>query len=169
MSSLEALLLGIIQGATEFLPISSSGHLVLTETLLGITEGGLLVEVTLHTGTLVAVLVYFRSRLCWLLSRVLRQGAEGNSARTYLLWLIIATVPAGLVGLVFEERLAAIFESPRAALIGLLVTGLILFASRWGVERNRPAAGLAGLWIGFAQAVAILPGISRSGSTITAG
>lgn len=169
MSSLEALLLGIIQGVTEFLPISSSGHLVLTETLLGVTEGGLLVEVTLHAGTLVAVLVYFRSRLCWLLSRALWHGDEGNRARTYLLWLIIATVPAGLVGLLFEERIAAIFESPRAALMGLLVTGLILFASRWGVERNRPAAGLAGLWIGLAQAVAIMPGISRSGSTITAG
>lgn len=169
MSLLEALLLGIIQGATEFLPVSSSGHLVLTEALLGMTEGGLLVEVTLHAGTLVAVVAYFRSRLLWMLRGALRPGGEGGKARKYLLWLLIATIPAGTVGLLFEDAIATVFESPRVALIGLLVTGAILLSSRWSGERGRPAAGLAGLWMGFAQAVAILPGISRSGSTIAAG
>jgi undecaprenyl-diphosphatase len=165
----EALLLGIIQGATEFLPISSSGHLVLSEAILGVSEGGLLVEVTLHAGTLMAVLVYFRSRLHWLLSRSFQSSDDGRESRRYLFWLLLATVPAGAVGLLFEDSIASAFESPRMALTGLLLTGAILLSTKWCTERDRPAAGLSGLWMGFAQAVAILPGISRSGSTIAVG
>lgn len=169
MNILEALLLGVVQGATEFLPISSSGHLVITEALLGIREGGLLVEVTLHAGTLCAVLIYFRSKIAWLLKCGIREGEEGEKARRYLLWLLIGTLPAAVAGLLFEEGISTIFESPAVALTGLLVTGVILFTSRWSIGRGRSAAGLAGLWMGLAQAVAILPGISRSGSTIAAG
>lgn len=169
MNFLEALLLGVVQGVTEFLPISSSGHLVITEALLGVTEGGLLVEVTLHAGTLCAVLIYFRSRIYWLLSRGMGSGDDGERARRYLLWLLIGTLPAALVGLLFEEGVARVFESPRVALIGLLVTGVILFTSRWAPERGRRADGMPGLWMGLAQALAILPGVSRSGSTIAAG
>lgn len=169
MSPLEALLLGIIQGATEFLPISSSGHLVLSEALLGVEEGGLLLEVTLHAGTLVAVIIYFRARLFWMAREAMHRGGEGDKARKYILWLLIATVPAGLAGLLFEDAIARVFESSRVALAGLLITGAILFSSRWCRERGISAEGPPGLWMGLAQAVAIIPGISRSGSTIATG
>lgn len=169
MTIFEALLLGIIQGVTEFLPISSSGHLVLSEAIMGISEGGLLVEVTLHAGTLVAVLVYFRSRLYRLFSRAFQSGDHGVESRRYLLWLLVATVPAGAAGLLFEDSITAAFESPKVALTGLLLTGVILLSTKWSNEREKPVAGLPGLWMGFAQALAIVPGISRSGSTIAAG
>jgi len=165
----EALLLGIIQGATEFLPISSSGHLVLSEAIMGIREGGLLVQVSLHAGTLLAVLVYFRSRIYHLFSRAFKSGDHGTASRRYLLWLLAATIPAGVVGLLFEDSITTAFESPKVALAGLLLTGAILLSTKWSNEREKPAAGLSGLWMGFAQALAILPGISRSGSTIAAG
>ncbi len=165
----EALLLGLVQGATEFLPVSSSGHLVLTEALLGVREGGLLVEVTLHTGTLLAVLVYFRHRLAWLVARSLTRGPEGPQAHRYILWLLIGTLPAAAVGLLLEDSIAAVFESTQAALWGLMVTGVILFTSRWARPRQTRPDGPAGLAMGLAQAVAILPGISRSGSTIAVG
>jgi undecaprenyl-diphosphatase len=117
----------------------------------------------------VAVLVYFRSRLYWLLNRSVQRGEEGRMSRKYLLWLLIATLPAAVVGLLFEDSIAAAFESPTIALTGLMVTGAILLSTRWSKERDKPAAGLSGLWMGLAQAVAIMPGISRSGSTIAAG
>lgn len=165
----EALLLGLVQGATEFLPVSSSGHLVLTEALLGVREGGLLVEVTLHAGTLLAVVVYFRRRLGWLLVRGLGRGPEGPTARRYLLWLLLGTLPAAAVGLLLEDSIAAVFESTQAALWGLMATGVILFTSRWARSRQTRPDGPAGLAMGLAQAVSILPGVSRSGSTIAAG
>ncbi len=169
MNILQALLLGLVQGATEFLPVSSSGHLVLTEALLGVRGGGLLVEVTLHVGTLLAVLVYFRARLVGLLRDGVRAGPPGSAARRYLLWLLVATLPAAAAGLLLEDGIARLFDSPRAALVGLLVTGVILMSSQWARTRVRRPDGPAGLVIGLAQAVSILPGVSRSGSTIAAG
>ena len=169
MTLAEALLLGFIQGATEFLPISSSGHLVLTEALLGVSEGGLLVEISLHAGTLLAGLLYFRKRIIWIVVEGFGRGEEGPRARAWRRWLLIATIPAALVGLLFRDGIERIFESPFAALIGLLVTGAILISTRWSRDRGRPSTGAAGWWMGCAQALAIMPGISRSGATIAAG
>ncbi len=169
MSLLEALILGIVQGATEFLPISSSGHLVLTEALLGISGGGLLIEVTLHLGTLLAVLIYFRRRIVWLLTGGVARGEEGERARRWLLWLALGTIPAVVVGLGLRGAIEQLFESTTAALVGLLVTGGILFSSRWSRARGRSAVSSAALFIGLGQALAIMPGISRSGTTIAAG
>ncbi|MFC1595415.1 undecaprenyl-diphosphate phosphatase [Gemmatimonadota bacterium] len=169
MTTGEALLLGLVQGATEFLPISSSGHLVITEALLGISEGGLLVEITLHAGTLLAVLLYFRKRIAWILMEGFRRGSDGPQARSWMIWLIVATLPAAFIGLMFRDGIERQFESPSAALIGLLLTGLILFSTKWSGQRSRKPNGLAGLWMGCAQALAIMPGISRSGSTIAMG
>ncbi|MFC1545583.1 undecaprenyl-diphosphate phosphatase [Gemmatimonadota bacterium] len=165
----EALFLGLVQGATEFLPISSSGHLVITEALLGISEGGLMVEISLHAGTLLAVLLYFRKRISWMVREGFRSDGDGPQARSWIFWLIVATIPAALVGYLFRDTIEHLFESPLAALFGLLLTGLILFSTKWSTQRNRRPNGLAGLWMGFAQALAIIPGISRSGSTIAIG
>jgi len=169
MSAAEALLLGIVQGATEFLPVSSSGHLVLTEALLGVSEGGLLLEVTLHAATLLAVLLFFRGRIAWLIGAGIRRGDEGVRARRWILWLLLGTVPAAIVGLAFEDAVGRIFESPRVALIGLLITGAILFASRWSRPQGREPLGRVAMAMGLGQALAILPGISRSGTTIAVG
>jgi undecaprenyl-diphosphatase len=169
MSPFEALLLGIVQGATEFLPVSSSGHLVLTEALLGVSEGGLFLEVLLHAATLLAVLLYFRKRVGWLLVEGSRRGAEGREARRWIVWLLLGTLPAGAVGILFEEGVARVFESPGVALVGLLVTGAVLWSSRWARSRGRSPLGVRALLIGLGQAAAILPGISRSGTTIAVG
>jgi len=165
----EALLLGLVQGATEFLPVSSSGHLVITEALLGISEGGLLVEISLHAGTLLAVLLFFRSRIIWIVSEGLRRREDGPRARAWMKWLIVATIPAACVGFLFRDFIERVFESPVVALVGLMLTGVILISTRWSKQWDRKPAGPAGLWMGFAQALAILPGISRSGATIAMG
>jgi len=169
MNLLEALLLGVVQGATEFLPVSSSGHLVLTEALLGVGEGGLLVEVSLHAGTLLAVVIYFRHRIAWLGRGAFAGDEDGRQARRWLLWLALGTLPAVVVGLGLRESVERVFESPLAAVIGLAVTGAILLGSRWSRSRGRAAASPAALVMGLGQALAIMPGISRSGTTIAAG
>jgi len=165
----EALLLGLVQGATEFLPISSSGHLVITEALLGISEGGLLVEISLHAGTLLAVLLFFRKRIAWIVTEGFRRGEDGPRARAWMKWLIVATMPAAVVGFLLRDFIEQVFESPLMALVGLMLTGVILISTRWSEQWEREVTGPAGLWMGFAQALAILPGISRSGATIAIG
>ena len=168
MTLLEALILGIVQGATEFLPISSSGHLVLVEELLKV-HVGLILEVTLHAGTLLAVAIYFRRRLAWMATSALREDQEGRRARVWILWLALATLPAVAVGLGFKSGIEAVFESRRWALWGLIATGVVIFSTFRLRSRGRSAIGPAGLVMGIAQAVAILPGVSRSGTTIAAG
>ncbi|MBI2845375.1 MAG: undecaprenyl-diphosphatase UppP [Chloroflexi bacterium] len=184
MDLVQAAILGIVQGATEFLPISSSGHLVLVPWLLGWPQPGLAFDAFLHLGTLVAVLVYFRRELiqllvAWLAS--IRYTSIGDEPNRRLAWLIIlGTLPAALLGIAFEGFFANFFSAPQAVSVFLLGTALIL----WLGEKMQPALdaarekhqwGMAGLslWdallIGLAQAVAILPGISRSGATISAG
>ncbi len=169
MTALEAVLLGVVQGATEFLPISSSGHLVLGQALLDLRPPGILLEVTLHAATMLAVIVYFRKRLGWMILNALRKGEDGGQARRYILWLLIGTLPAGLAGVLLREPIGGLFDSPAVALYGLLVTGCILLSSRWSRERGVRADGRSAILVGLAQALAIIPGISRSGATIAAG
>lgn len=168
MSWWEALLLGIVQGLTEFLPISSSGHLVLTNYLLGVVNESLVFEVSVHLGTLVAVIVYFRRDLL----QVIRDFFAGGEMRRVGWLLILATVPTAIIGLAFKDTFEAAFASPRWASGGLLVTSLILFLAERVRREGRPMAktrwGTA-LLVGFFQGLAIMPGVSRSGSTIGAG
>lgn len=165
---LQTTLLAVIQGLTEFLPVSSSGHLVLTQYLLSAREGDVFFDVVLHCGTLGSVLLYYRRELL----RLLRFDA---AARWYILSLIIGTIPAVIFGLLAKEWIEGLFHSPVAAGSGLLVTAAALFSTRW----SRQGAAQEGEWeptaiapwralaIGLAQSFAILPGISRSGMTIT--
>lgn len=164
---LTAAVWGLIQGLTEFLPVSSSGHLVLVPALLGFDEPGLPASVMLHLGTLLAVLAYYRSDLLRLLH--LRTDPE---ARRILMLLAVGTVPAAVIGLALHGPIEVVFSEPWLAAVALMVTGVILlFTLLVGRGMRRLAEGrwTDGVVVGFAQAFALLPGISRSGMTIAAG
>ena len=166
MTLWQGILLGLVQGITEFLPVSSDGHLVLTGTLLGVATPGVFVEVALHVATLGAVLVTYGSRLF----RVLRGAMRGHADDLRLVGLLaLGTVPAAAVGLLAKPLVERTFDSLWFAGGGFIVTGIILWSARGAAgDRSVPSARAAVL-IGVAQALAILPGVSRSGSTVSAG
>lgn len=170
MDILSVVILGIVQGLTEFLPISSSGHLVICEHMLGLSYPGMSLEIWLHFGTLLSVLVYFRRRLLELAGSILPGApkSETTANRKMLLALVVGTLPAVVIGLSFRSSFEAAFDSPRFASAMLVVTGIILLSTRLAGISGRYVTIPRGFWIGWAQAVAILPGISRSGSTISA-
>ena len=181
MDIFQAIILGLLQGATEFLPVSSSGHLVLVPWLLGWEKASLTFDTTVHLGTLVAVLIYFRGDIWRIIQGVLVTLRERNFTHTEgrLGWLILlGSVPAAVLGLLFEDFFEQLFGSPALVSVLLLVTGLILLLSERisqradSTGRVRSLDGLGvkdSLLIGLAQAGAIAPGISRSGATIAAG
>jgi len=164
----------LVQGLTEFLPVSSSGHLVIAEGLFGIRSNDIIFEILVHFGTLLAVLVYFRKTIAGIISAIvfalLRKSREESGAGLRLAtFLIVGTIPAVIIGLVFKDLIVEAFDSPRWASAMLLVTAVILFSTRWTFDKSKPNTALRSLTIGFAQALAIMPGISRSGSTISMG
>ncbi len=167
MSGIDAFLLGLIQGLTEFLPVSSSGHLVLSQELLGIQQEGLRFEVAVHVATLVSVLVFYRRRVASLVWGSARLQAE---SLRYVGKLALATVPAVAAYLLAGAWLEAQFELPSVVGVCLMATGAVLWTTRrtLGTARLPEPSWTAALWIGCAQAFAILPGISRSGSTVAA-
>jgi undecaprenyl-diphosphatase len=175
LNLIESTLLGLIQGLTEFLPISSSGHLVIFERLFSIEADDLVFEVLVHFGTLLAVIVYFREKLLDVVGSIIgslfrSRRSEGDRANVLLFWfLILGTVPAAIVGLLFEDYIELAFASPRWASGMLLVTSAILLLTRWASREDGNLNTGRTILIGFAQALAIMPGISRSGSTISAG
>jgi undecaprenyl-diphosphatase len=161
------LVLAVVQGVTEFLPVSSDGHLVLVQNWLAAGEGSLAMDVALHLGTLAAVLVVYRRDLLELLRRLL-----AGDAREPLL-ILLATLPAVAVGLGLKHQIEALFASSRVAALGLFVTAGFLLLGERSRRRASAAPGPAAeitwrqaLWIGCAQALAPLPGVSRSGTTI---
>jgi undecaprenyl-diphosphatase len=166
----DAVILGFIQGLTEFLPVSSSGHLVIAQALIGFQGPGIVFDILLHGATLGAVLLYFWRDIGALLLS-LRPGGDVGRRRVVGM-IILATIPTGVIGLTIDHYLSGVFESPRFAAAMLLVTGLVLLVAeraRVGegpMEKVSPAQAVV---LGTAQGVAVLPGISRSGSTIAAG
>ena len=156
---LDTTILAILQGVAEFLPISSSGHLVLGKALLGVEEPGLRLDIFLHVGTLVAVAAFYWS-IIW---RILRECDW-----RYMLKIILSAVPAGVVGLLFKDQLEAAFASPRAVGYALLFTGAVLLLTRVLRPGGKAVSFGGALGMGLAQAVAILPGVSRSGMTLAA-
>jgi undecaprenyl-diphosphatase len=161
----EAVLLGIVQGVTEFLPVSSDGHLVIAQTLLGVPENGLVFVIAVHVGSLLALLAFYRARVLELLRGVL--GREAGSFH-YLAKLAVATLPAVVVGLFFKDTVEAAFGAPWTAGVGLVITGAFLATTRMTqrTAQGREPSYWQALFIGCAQALAIAPGVSRSGSTI---
>lgn len=165
-----ALLLGIVQGFSEFLPISSSGHLVILPWIFDFPDPGLSFDVALHAGTLIAVLGYFWRDWCNIFH--LRDDMpQYRGVPNLLLFLAIATIPGGIAGLLFEKQAETIFRDPLLIATTLFVFGaLLLTADRLG-KKTRSVEKIAlrdALAIGCAQALAIVPGVSRSGITITA-
>ena len=194
MQTAAALLLGALQGLTEFLPVSSSGHLALARSLLpagALASPGILFEVVVHLGTLAAALAYLRREVASVARSLFPSaGSTGDAARAHrrlLGLLLVAAAPAGAAGVLLAGPVRSAFAGPEIASLGLLATGTVLLGSRRLVERGRaagggaPTSGAAGaadaapksagdaLRIGLAQAAAILPGVSRSGMTIVAG
>lgn len=162
----QAVVLGVVQGLTEFLPVSSSGHLVLAERLAGVTTPGVFVEVALHVATLGSVFVVYGRRIVEL-GQGLLTGNSGH--RAYVWLLVLATIPAGLVGVLFGDVVERAFDSLLAVGVAFLLTGTILWLTRRaGGSREAPSAAGA-LGVGLMQALAIFPGVSRSGSTVAAG
>ena len=170
----EAALLGIIQGLTEFLPVSSSGHLVLGEYLLGIQEGGRTTVIILHTGSLVAVFVALWYRIWPVITGTVAGTLEllkgrfpqENEGFRWGLYVIIGTIPAGLVGVFLGDYVDAALGNPMLAAVMLIVTGILLMSSHFVSEGKKDMGWISTVIVGISQAFAILPGISRSGSTI---
>jgi undecaprenyl-diphosphatase len=172
-----AALLGIVQGLTEFLPVSSSGHLVLTQTLFGIEAStAFTYDIVLHLGTALAALLFYRTDVAHVLRGLLPPytGAapEMRASRRLLVLLAAATVPTAAIGFAFKDFFEGLFASPAAVVAALFVTGAFLIASSLLRATGRPLED-ASWWkaslVGLVQALAIVPGISRSGSTIVAG
>ena len=162
---------GLVQGLTEFLPISSSGHLVIVPVMLGWEEPALGLTVMLHMGTLVALLIYFRADLIGLALGLLGKGEDPAAARRIIRFLIIGTIPAVVAGLALGGFFEEPFHRPYETCIELVITGFLLIGmERYGERaRRRPLDDGRAAFIGAGQALAILPGISRSGATIGAG
>lgn len=175
MTLLQAIVLALVQGVTEFLPISSSAHLVLASYLAGWPDQGLAFDVAVNTATLLAVIVYFRRDLAGLAAGVWRgEGAapvEGMPPRRLAAALVVGTIPVAVTGLVLADWIETSVRQPRLIAAGSILFALLLGAAdRWG-RRARELASLGlldALWIGLAQALALVPGTSRAGITLTA-
>ena len=165
--------LAIIQGLTEFLPISSSGHLVLIPHLLGWPDQGLQFDVAVHVGSMVAIIVYFRRDFLDLLRAARRRNPDTDAAGLHLgALLVVATIPAGLAALLFGQIVESTLRNPTSVAVSLIVFGLLLWWADAKSRRTRDYHSLdwrGALLIGCAQAIALFPGTSRSGITITAG
>lgn len=160
MNGAQAAFLGVVQGFSEFLPISSSGHLVIFQKYLGVSEGVLVFDIFVHFATLLAVIIYFRKAIL-------------EIKRHDLLNIFVASIPAGLIGAFFEDAISQAFSSLILVGVTLCITGLLNFFTDYNLEHKVDKTKQLGLKqaiiIGIFQAIAILPGISRSGSTVAAG
>lgn len=175
MTVFQALVLGLVQGLSEFLPISSSAHLSLFPWLFGWESPGLAFDISLHVGTLAAVIIYFRREWRDLVAAwfsLVRKRRIETVAERRAAFLIIATIPAGLAGLLLEEYAETVFRAPVITALALIVLGIILWAvDRWVPHRRSldEMRWTDALLIGISQCLALVPGVSRSGSTITMG
>jgi undecaprenyl-diphosphatase len=172
---LQSIFLAVVQGLTEFLPISSSGHLVFFQSLFGLKESPVFFDVMLHLGTLLSVAVYFRRDILTIIKGIvstLRRKEENQEGTRLFLWIILASIPTGLMGLFFKDWFESLFSKPKIVGGMLILTGLILWLTRWAKKVGKPIGRmrwLDAILIGIAQGVAIIPGISRSGATISTG
>jgi undecaprenyl-diphosphatase len=183
LTFLQAFFLGIIQGLTEFLPVSSSGHLVLLQHLFGLKEPALFFDISLHVGTLAAVVFFFRKEVIAIIAALLHglsllmkgkitlAGLYSDTHVKMAVLIVIGTLPTVIIGLLFKPLAEQLFSSLFLVGIMLMVTGGFLWSTRWikgtgdGIQGFTPKKAV---WIGITQGLAILPGISRSGATITA-
>lgn len=168
MSILEAIVLGLVQGLTEFLPVSSSGHLVIGKELLGIDSSGVAFEVVVHAATVLSTLVAFRKDILELLSGVLKFKMNGQTI--YVFKILVSMVPVFIVGMFLKDHVEALFgEGTIVVGIALLVTSFLLYLSGVLKPKEKGITFRNALIIGVAQSVAVIPGLSRSGATISTG
>lgn len=175
-----AILLGIVQGLTELFPVSSSAHLVILQSFFSdFQQPGVAFDVILHLGTLLAVVFYFRVDIWNMMKSLIPANltsipspVDAAESRKLVLLLIMGTIPVVIIGLLFREKIHAAFESAQVAAFFLIITGFLLYFSDKVTDARRDEKDMNitdSILIGLAQAVALLPGISRSGATITAG
>jgi len=170
MEALHAIILGIVQGLAEFLPISSSGHLVILEHYLGFQQAGLTFDILLHVGTLVALVAYFWRDWWDMLRALIHPGRHNRFERRLFWYLVAATIPGALAGALLEHQAETIFRAPARVALLMGGVGLLLFLADRLARHRRQLPGLTfsdGLLIGLSQALAIMPGVSRSGITMT--
>lgn len=174
ISFLESIILGFVQGLTEFLPISSSGHLVIMQNVFGIGGSQVLFDITVHGGTLLAIFLVFKKDLAEL-SRTAAailtgRRSDNRTAERMVVGIAVGTVPTAVIGVAFSEQFHRMFASMTAAGVGLLVTGVVLLSTVFKVkpriDSRTHISFVHALIIGTAQGLAIIPGISRSGTTI---
>jgi undecaprenyl-diphosphatase len=172
MSLFQAVFLGLLQGLTEFLPVSSSGHLAIAQHFLpGFSQPGVLFDVMLHLATMGAVILYFRRECLLLATAPFRRDPQALLYRRLLALLVLGSVPTAVIGLLFKDFFVGLFENIYVVCLMLLVTGSLLFLSerlRRGQRREEQLTWRDALLVGTVQGGAIIPGISRSGSTIAA-
>ena len=174
MDIFQALFLGLLQGLTEFLPISSSAHLILTPAFFGWEDQGVGFDLSVHVGTLLAVVLYFRRDVFGIArDGLISMGQRKIVGQGALAWyLVIGTIPAGLAGLALLDLIDSVLRSPSVIFATTLLFGLLLGIADWLPKRTRTLDTLSwkdALLVGIAQAMALVPGTSRSGVTITAG
>jgi len=175
MTIFQALVLGLLQGLTEFLPVSSSAHLALAPYLFGWQDPGLAFDVALHFGTLVAVLWFFRKEWGQLIAAavsIVTSRKVDTVEKKRVVFLIIATIPGAIGGLLLEKKAETVFRAPALTATALIVMGIILWIVDKVASQERKLDGMTAMdafLIGCAQVIALIPGVSRSGSTMTAG
>lgn len=177
MTLTKAIILGVVQGLTEFLPISSSGHLVLAQSILNVTEPPLFFDVMLHFGTLLAIIVFFYKDIWDIVSSIF--GRDPNviyrnsnyktkkSARLFAWYIIVGTIPTLIIALILKKTVEKAFSDPLIVSIMLIITGIILWLSARVGQRGKQLNTIRAIIIGVVQGISALPGISRSGSTIS--
>jgi undecaprenyl-diphosphatase len=172
MDFLKAFLLGLIQGLTEFLPVSSSGHLVVTQKILGLEGPILFFDVMLHFGTLMAIFIVFAKDIRLILSSMISKNRGQHLAAARLGWLaILGTIPIGITGILFHDWIERAFESIPVVGSMFIATGFMLFSTRklCGKRKENELRVRDAIWVGICQTIALLPGVSRSGMTIGGG
>jgi len=173
MTPFQAIALGVIQGLSEFLPISSFGHLALVPWLLGWEDPGLSFDVALHFGTLLAVLWYFRMEWLALIKAafgIITTGRVETPEKRRVVYLIIATIPGAIGGFLLQKQAESAFRSPQIIAIALIVMGIVLWLVDKAVDQRRILGEMRwidALLVGLSQVIALIPGVSRSGSTIS--
>ena len=170
----QAIVLGIVQGLTEFLPVSSTAHLIIIPFLLGWKDPGLTFDVALHLGTLIAVVVYFRKDIILLIKGFIEFFTKKNDDiyQKLSIYIFLSTIPAGICGILFEKKIETVLRSPFVIVINLIGLGIILWAVDYLCKSNKKIENMKfpeAFTIGIAQAMALIPGVSRSGITMTAG
>ena len=159
-------ILALVQGITEFLPISSSGHLSILKTFLDINSDGALIEVVLHAGTLISILLFYRKRLSKIFKRILNKDEE---SLRFFSCVIVAIIPIGIIGFIFGDSIEYLFNNTKLVCLFLIITGIFLIFSNFWRSKISNFNTRKSFLIGLAQMFAILPGMSRSGLTIGMG